>query len=245
MPNNCYVCAVGDFNAADLKARLAKAFGAWARAPITPIVVPEIPAIAAPQGIVINRPEMNQAHIYLGHVGIREGAPDVFACRLTNFILGASAFSSRIGNAVRQERGLAYDARSYFDRRLLGGAFIASTETRTESTQATLNLILKQLTDIRAKGLSDKELERARDYYLGSFPLQYESTGDRLGALDRIELCHLGLDYLDTYAANVKKVTTADVLKAAQDHIFPNHYLLVIAGNLTPRDVNLPGLVWK
>ena len=93
------------------------------------LVVPELPPITGLHGRVINRPEMNQAYIILGHYGIRENAPDVFACRLMNFVLGGSVFSSKIGNAVREERGLAYDARSGFDRRLLGGSFIATTQT--------------------------------------------------------------------------------------------------------------------
>lgn len=251
VPGNCYICAAGDFDTKALKQELTARFGNWNSGPGTRPAIPSvptpetIPAITEPIGIVINRPEMNQAHVYLGYVGIREGAPDVFSCRLMNYVLGASAFGSRIGDAIRQKRGLAYDARSYFDRRLLTGPFVASTETRTESTQATLTLMVEQLKLMRDSGVTAKELQRAKDYYLGSFPLQYKSTSDRLGALDRIELFHLGLDYLDKYAANVNQVTVADALKAAREHIFPDNYLLVIVGNLTQKDVSLPGLRWE
>lgn len=63
--------------------------------------------------------------------------------------------------------------------------------------------------------------------------------------MDRIELYHLGLDYLEKYAENIKRVTEADVLKAAQDHLFPDNYLLVVIGNLTQQSLDLPNIEWQ
>lgn len=244
VPNNCYFCAAGDFSADSLKAGLEHRLAGWTASPVPLVKMPELSPITGLHGRVINRPEMNQAYVALGSYGIRENAPDVFACRLMNFVLGGSVFSSKIGNAVREERGLAYDARSGFDRRLLGGSFIATTQTRTDSAQTSINLMVKQMADMREKGISAEELQRAKDYFLGSFPLQYESSGDKLTAMDRIALFGMGLDYLDTYAAKVKAVTQTDALNAARNHVFPDNYIMVVVGNLTSDKLNMPGMVW-
>jgi zinc protease len=245
VPNNCYFCAVGDFSAESLKAGLERRLAGWAASPVPQVKMRELPPITGLHGRVISRPEMIQAYVALGNYGIRENAPDVFACRLMNFVLGGSVFSSKIGTAVRGERGLAYDARSWFDRRLLGGAFISTVQTRTDSARASINLIIKQLADVREKGISAQDLQRAKDYYLGSFPLQYESFGDKLNAMDRMALFGLGLDYFDTYAARVNAVTQTDVLNAARNHVFPDNFIMVVVGNLTPDKLNMPGMVWQ
>lgn len=244
VPNNCYFGAVGDFPAESLKTGFERRLAGWTARPVPKPVVPELAPITGLRGRVINRPEMNQAYIILGHYGIRENAPDVFACRLMNFILGGSVFSSKIGTAIREERGLAYDARSGFDRKLLGGSFTATTQTRTDSALTALNLLAKEMTEIREKGITADELKRTRDYFLGNFPLQYESFWDRTSALDRIALFDLGLDYLDRYAAKVKAVTKEEVVSAARNHVFPQDYVLVVVGNLTDEQLKIPGMVW-
>jgi zinc protease len=242
--NNCYVVAAGDFASADLVAKLAARFGSWPRGPVPAIVAPPVPHIARPTGRVITRPEMNQARILIGHEGPPEGTADAYPLRLMNFVLGGSVFSSKIGAAIRRERGLAYDARSGFDRRLYGGSFRASTETKTDSAPTAIALILQQLRDIRAKGVTPDELRRTKDFYLGNFPLQFESARDRVGMLDRIELFHLGLDYVDRAPANVRAVTEAQILQAAHDRIFPDRYLIVVIGNLTEGGIKIPGIEW-
>jgi zinc protease len=244
-PNNCYLVGVGDFAAGELERKLAARFSGWTRGPVPALAVSAPAPIPRPRGIVINRPDMNQAYILLGHNGIREGAPDVFRCRVMNYMLGGSGLNSRIAGAVREKRGLAYDARSYFDRRRSAGAFVASTETRTDSASAAIGIILSELRRMRAKGTDADELRRAKDYFLGSFPLDYESFNDRISALDRIELFNLGLDYLDEFAGNIETVTAADVLKAAQEHVFPGNFLLVVIGNLTEKDITVPGIEWS
>jgi zinc protease len=244
VPNNCYFGAVGDFPVESLKAGLERRLAGWNAKPVPKLAVPELVPISGLRGRVVNRPEMNQAYIILGHYGIRENAPDVFACRLMNFVLGGSVFSSKIGTAIREERGLAYDARSGFDRRLLGGSFTATTQTRTDSALTALNLLVKEMTEVRDKGITADELKRTRDYFLGNFPLQYESFWDRTSALDRIALFGLGLDYLDRYAAKVKAVTQEDVANAARSHLFPENYVLVVVGNLTEEHLKIPGIVW-
>jgi zinc protease len=240
LPNNCYLIAVGDFSTDSLKAGLAARFAGWARQPVKPISIPrDFAAISRPEAIVITRPDMNQAYIALGHRGIRENSPDVFPTRLMNYVVGAGGSTSRIMKAVRGQRGLAYDARSYFDRRLYDGAFIASTQTRTDSATAAINIILAELNRARDSGIDSSELAKARDFFIGNFPLDFEGMSDKAWIMDRIELFGLGLDYLDKFTDNIRKVTLADCLKAARDHIFPQNYLLVAVGNLTKEDLKL------
>ncbi|MEO0109101.1 MAG: pitrilysin family protein, partial [candidate division WOR-3 bacterium] len=243
-PNNCYLVVVGDFFQAELKSQLQRQFGPTARHPVSPIEDRPLTPFTVPRGRIITRPEMNQAYVFLGHAGVREGMSDLYALRLMNYILGGSGLGSRLGVAIRQNRGLAYDARSFFDRRQLVGGFAASTQTRTESAMVAIELIRSELRRIRDEVVSDYELKKAKDYFVGSFPLDYEGVNQKLAIMDRIELYHLGTDYVDRFADRVRAVTRDQVLKAAQDHLFPDNYLLVVVGNLSEQDIRLPGLEW-
>jgi zinc protease len=243
-PNNCYLVAAGDFDPAGLRAELARRFGGWARKPVPAIGDPELAPIARSEGTVIARPDMNQAYIFIGHYGIKEGAPDVFPVRLMNYRLGGAGTSARLGSAIREKRGLAYDARSYFDRRKLTGAFIASTETRTDSALASIEIMLAELKRMRDSGITRSELTFAKDYLLGNFPLDFQGLSDKVWLMDRIELYGMGLDYPDRFADRIGRVTQADVLKAAQDHIFPDRYVIVVVGNIAAEQLPVPGIEW-
>ncbi len=112
-PGNFMFAVSGDFKTAELKERLEKAMSGWAAGEKAP-AVPKFDYTPAPGIYMVNKADVNQARVILGHLGTMRGNPDEFAIDLMNDVLGGSGFTSRITNRVRSDEGLAYDAGSNF-----------------------------------------------------------------------------------------------------------------------------------
>jgi zinc protease len=241
-PNNCYVVAVGDFTRKDLVAELEKRLGSWTPGPVpafteTPLALPDRVRVK-----LITRTDMNQTYVEFGHPGIKATDADMLATRLMSYILGGSAMSSRLGITVREEGGLAYDVRCWFDRNRLEGGFHATVQTA--KPKEAIGMMLHDIKLMHDSGATRKELEKAHNYYTGSFPLTYASTYGKLGQVRTMELYGYGMDWLDKFPDKVRAVTLDAVNKAAREHISPDHYWMVVLGPVTKEDLGLTDVEW-
>jgi zinc protease len=241
-PNNCFVVAVGDLNRKDLVAELQKRLAVWAPGDIPALAVPPL---AMPDRIrvkVITRSDMNQTYVEFGHPGIRASDKDMLATRLMSYVLGGGAMSSRLGTSVREKGGLAYDVRCWFDRSRFEGGFHATVQTA--GPKEAIALMLHDIQAMHDSGATAKEIEKAHNYYTGSFPLTYASTGGKLGQVRTMELYGYGMDWLDKFPDKVRAVTLDEVNRAARDHLNPEHYWMVVLGPVTKEDLGLTDVEW-
>lgn len=242
VPNNSFLVVVGDVQRESVLAAVERRFARWQP---RPVARPEVPAPTwpdRPRVKLITRPDLNQTSIMLGHPGTTVTAPDMIATRLMSYILGGSALSSRLGIAVREKAGLAYDVNAWFDRTRYQGAFRSSVETNRPAEA--LRLIFGELRRMRETGLTRAELARAQGYFTGSFPLTYSSGTGKLEQVASIELNGFGLDWLERYPRLVSAATLQDVNAAARTHINPDRYVMVVIGNVTREELGLTDVDW-
>lgn len=242
--NNSFIVAVGDFSRNELREKIRTRFGHWQRGKLPELAITNPAPLLRPKVKIITKKEVNQAYIFLGFLGLKENDPDLFPTQVMNFILGASALSSRLGISVREKGGLAYDVHSYFDRNRYPGAYIFATQTKTTNTQIVLDKILYELRKIRDSGVTEEELGAAKKFYTGNFPLTFDSFTEKVNLIARIERYQLGLDYFKKFNDRIKNLTLDEVNKAAKNHLFPDQYLLVIVGNVTKDMVKLNNFDW-
>jgi zinc protease len=241
-PNNCFVVAVGDIVRKDFVAEMEKRLGSWTPGPVpafteTPLAMPDRVRVK-----LITRPDMNQTYVEFGHPGIRASDGDMLATRLMSYVLGGGAMSSRLGISVREDAGLAYDVRCWFDRNRLEGGFHATVQTARP--KEAIGLMLRDIKLMYDSGATKKELEKAHNYFTGSFPLTYASTGGKLGQVRTMELYGYGMDWLDKFPDKVRAVTLEAANKAARDHLAPGRYWMVILGPVTKDDLGLRDVEW-
>lgn len=242
--NNSFIVAVGDFSRAELIEKIKAKFGNWLRKDIPELKITNPVPVPKPEVKIITKPEVNQAYIFIGFLGLAENAPDLLATRAMNFVLGASALSSRLGISVREKGGLAYDVGSYFERDLYPGAYLFVTQTKTDNTQLAINKILAEIRKMKDSGATKEELENAKKFYTGNFPLTFDSLGDKVNLISRIERYQLGVEYLDKFNDRIKNLTLEQVNEAAKNHLFPDNYIMVIVGNVTKDNVKLDNIDW-
>lgn len=208
--------------AEEITARLPQADGAEP-------VLPPVAGLAAGSTRIVAHPA-SQSHIFVGAPGISRDDPDYFALFVGNHILGGGGFVSRITEEVRQKRGLAYSAYSYFSPLRQQGPFLIGMQTQRDQAQEALAVVQKTLRDFLSGGPTAQELTAAKQNIIGGFPLRIDSNRKIHEYLGLIGFYHLPLSYLEDFVKSVERVTAADIKSAFARRIDPEKLVTVIVG---------------
>ena len=125
----------------------------------------------------------SQAHILMGATGMKRGDADYFALYLGNYVLGGGGFDSRILKEIRQKRGLAYSAHSYFVPLMQEGAFQIGLQTKKQDADTALKVAQETLVRFIQEGPSAAELKQAKNNIILGFPLRIDSNAEILSYL--------------------------------------------------------------
>ena len=191
-------------------------------------------ALPAPRGYVAGETRIAhpsaQAHVYLGLPAIQRGDPDFFPLMVGNYSLGGGGFVSRLMKEVREKRGYAYSVYSSFSPLAQPGPFQIVLQTKGAQADEALAVAREVLARFVAEGPTAAELKAAKQNLVGGFPLRLDSNRKILDNVAVIGFYGLPLDYLDRYAANVERVSAADVKAAFARHVAPERLFTVVAG---------------
>ncbi|MDR2034666.1 MAG: insulinase family protein [Helicobacteraceae bacterium] len=125
--------------------------------------------------------ETEQAYIYFGApFNLRYDDEEGYKATAASFILGASGFGSRLMEEIRVKRGLAYGAYSYVNLSLASSGFSGHLQTKIESQEEAIKLVKEVISGFVKNGATQKELDEARKFILGSEPLRNETMSQRL-----------------------------------------------------------------
>lgn len=232
VPNNTVMAVVGDISRDELKLLLNRYFSGWSKRDFNLKPLPALKSGKGPDVIKINK-DTKQANVILGHIGIKRDNPDYYAVSVLNYILGGGGFASRLVDNIRDNRGLAYDVHSSFTAQKSAGSFQAGLQTKNESANIAIGEILREMDRIQSEPVSDKELDDAKAYLTGSFPLRVDSNSKIANFLIAIETYDLGLDYIDNYKGFINKVTREDITSVARKYLNTKDYVLVVVGDLS------------
>lgn len=172
----------------------------------------------------------SQTVIRLGQLGIDHQDPYYFPLMVGNYILGGGNLVSRLAVDVREKRGLTYSISSALVPMPGPGPFLISLSTRGDQAQEAVDVTQNVLKQFVAQGPTPQELEAAKSYLTGSFPMSLSSNKNIANILLRMSFYHLPEDYLKTYLERINKVTVADIKKAFQHIVNPDKELLVMVG---------------
>jgi zinc protease len=229
-PNNSILTVVGDITLEEVKAKLLPRLTNW---PIggTPQRPFKIEFAKGPKTVKIDR-DITQANIILGHIGVSRENPDFYGLTVMNYILGGGGFSSRLMQEIRNKRGLAYSVASFFNSGRYPGSFQIVLQTKNSSAQDAISLSLKQMERIRQEMVAESELEGAKKYLIGSFPMRLDTQGKLANFLSQVEYYGLGLSYPEKYPNLIRSVSREEILRVARIYLHPENYILVVVANL-------------
>jgi zinc protease len=237
-PNNAILTVVGDLTRDEIKTKIISRFEKW---PVGKVPDTSVTNRFAQdrQSIKIDR-SITQANIIIGHRGVSRDNPDYYAITVMNYVLGGGGFSSRLMEEIRNKRGLAYSVASFFDPGKYPGSFQIVLQTKNASAREAISLSLNEMERIQKEGVSEKELDGAKKYLIGSFPMRLDTQGKLTNFLSQVEYYGLGLNYPEKYPSLVRSVSREDVKRVAQKYLYPRDPILVIVGNLKEAGMESP-----
>ncbi len=224
--DNLKVAVVGAINAADLGKLLDDVFGDLPiKAELQP-VAETAPATASPAAIAMTIP---QTVIRFGGKGLKRNDPDFITASVGTYILGGEGMSSRLYDEIREKRGLAYSVSLGLSPLNHAGAFFGGTSTRADQATNVVKLIEDEVKRFAEGGPTAKELQVAKDYLIGSYPLRFDTSTKIARQLLAIQLDDLGIDYIDKRNDLIARVTIDDVRRVAR-RLFSDGMIVVRVG---------------
>jgi zinc protease len=195
--------------------------------PLPPLAAP----VAKTAGETLKTPfPSEQTHVYSGQVGMSANDPDYFPLYVGNHSLGGSGLVSKIMEEVREKRGYAYSAYSYFQPMREAGPFQIGLQTKNAQAEEALKVAIQTVRDFIDKGPSDKDLEASKKNIVGGFVLRLDSNQKLVGEVASIAFYNRPLDWLNRFTDKVQAVTKEDVKRAFKARIDPDRLQTVLVG---------------
>lgn len=168
-----------------------------------------------------------QAHVLWGQPALAIKDQAYLPFKIGSYVLGGS-MNSRLFKSIRKEQGLSYSVSSYLDGMELPGPFVVSLQTNKEQTKDAVKLMKKVVREFIEEGPSQLELQAAKDYLIGSFPLRFTSNLEISRFVTKMAFYQLADDYLDDYLAKINQLSIEDVNRAFNDNLDLDKMSLVI-----------------
>ncbi len=229
-PNNAFLLIVGAIEPEAMMAAVSKAFGGWARGDVPAPVFTPPPALSGRKVFFVQRPNSIQSSIAIGNIAAKRSDPRWFELTLANTIYGG-AFNSRIVRNIREEKGYTYSPQSALTGFSDAGFYRFAADVRNEVTGATLTEVFKEIDKLRADGSDGAELQGAKSYLRGIFPIQTSTQTGLSATLNNVYVFGLPKDYPETFRAKVAAVTPAQVKAGATTVLGSENSVIAIVGD--------------
>lgn len=221
------IVVVGDIAANELAARLDALFAALPAG--TPRELPQaaLPLAGLGETRILDLDVPQTVLRFLGP-GLMRHDPDFFAGTVLNHILGGSAFTSRLFMEVREKRGLAYGVSSSLVPLRRTGFLVGGTSTRNDRVAESMAVIREEIAKLVNEGPSEHEVEEAKRYLIGSYPLRFDTSPKIAAELLGLAVNGFEPEFLGERNRLFAEVTLADIRRVAA-RLFGEGKLLVQA----------------
>jgi zinc protease len=225
------VAVVGAIDAERLAVLVDKAFGALPDAKPLGLVEPtSLRQLGARFVVDLDVP---QSVIRFGTQGVPWRDPGFIPAYVLNHILGGGAFTSRLFQEVREKRGLAYSVGTSLVSYRSAAMTWGYTATKNERVGEAMQVISDEIMRLKQEGPTDEELQKAKDYLVGSYALGFDTSTKIAHTMVQIAFEGLGVDYIARRNALVAAVSQEDIHTAAERVFGDGKMLTVIAGRPT------------
>lgn len=242
-PSVATLIVVGDLDTIDVEALGRTVFEGWSSQVSAPSAPDVTPRSAGRRVVVVDRPGSVQSMVLVGHDGPPRNIDDYVAMSTMALVLGGM-FSSRLNLKIREEKGYSYGAFGGFDTRKHGGLFVARAAVQSDVTLPALADMVAEIERTHAKGVEPEELEQARAYRAGVFPINFAGAMAVAAGLGDLVIHDFADDHFDALRQRVLDVTKEELDASAGSRLRPDDLVTVIVGdaNAFAADLESAGL---
>ena len=227
--DNLVIGVVGDVGEDEIARLVDQALGdlpdhasPWA---VSEVILP------TPGSLTVVKRDIPQSIVILGMRGPKRNDPDWYTTYVMNYVLGGGGFTSRLYQEVREKRGLAYSVYSYLNPYEHAGLVLGGLGTANARVAESVKLYKNEIAQMAELGISEKELEDAKTFLNGSFPLRLDTNRKIAGIIVAMQLQGLGVSYIEERANLINAVTIDDVRDVAKRYMRADHLITVVVGD--------------
>jgi zinc protease len=229
-PNNAFLLVVGDVDPPKILEAAEKTFGGWAKGEAPRPSFPAPPALTGRHLYFVQRPNSIQSSISIGNLAVKRSDPRWYELTVANTIYGG-AFNSRIVRNIREEKGYTYSPGSAMTGFADAGFYRFVADVRNEVTGPAIAEVFKEFEGMRAQNVEAPELQGAKSYLRGVFPIQTATQVGLAALLNNIYVFGLPKDYPETYREKIAAVTADQVKRASQSLFGTDNSVIAIVGD--------------
>lgn len=223
-PQNLVLCVAGDINIDKMVSLFDKHLGKLKRkssySPPNPPPPPNEPIETT-----LHR-KKEQAHIALGFLGVSNNHKDRFALAVLMSVM--SGQGGRLFVDLRDKMHLAYAIQGFHMEGIGTGSIGFYIATSQRNIEIAVKALKDQVSKLVRKGITTKELQRAKRYIIGSFEIELSNNSNIAYQVALSELYGLGHLSHRHYAKKIEKVTADQVRKIATRYLDLNRSVLSI-----------------
>ncbi|KUJ73651.1 zinc protease [Ruegeria marisrubri] len=222
-----YVGAVGDITAEELGVLLDTLL---ADLPETGAPIPGKAEVNISGGVSVVEFDTPQSVALFAQKGIDRDDPDFFAAYILNHILGGGGFESRLMQEVREKRGLTYGVYSYLVPKDLASVYLGSVASANDRIAEAIEVIRAEWRRAAEEGVTEKELQDAKTYLTGAYPLRFDGNAQIAGIMVGMQMEGLPIDYIATRNDKVNAVTLDEINRVARELLDPEGLHFTVVG---------------
>jgi len=204
--------------------------GTWRGTPPATPPQPSVPTKRRTDILLVDRPGSAQSNIVMGNTTFPPTDTGYYAARIASHVLGGGT-DSRLFLILREQKSWTYGSYAVLRRNRGIGNWEATFQGRTEVTDSALAEMLHQIDRIRAQTIPDSELNAAKGFLVGSFPLTIETPRQIAAVVTTARLLGLPPDYLQRYRQRLAAVSGTRARAAAQRVFRRDALTIVVVGD--------------
>ena len=198
--------------------------------------VPDPPApnfTPKPGVYMVDKKDVNQGRVQMGHLGVTISNPDHLALEVMNGILEEQQLPpSRILARVRSDEGLAYNASSaYHAGTYYDGVFSVALQSKSPSVAQAIAISIEEIERLQTAKVSKEELDTAINHAVESLPLRFSTAGRRAGQFASDYYTRLPEDYWQKYRERIGALTADEVQRVARKYLHPDQMVILAVGD--------------
>ena len=229
LANNSSLVVVGNSNRETVTNAARSSLGQLLKGEIIPASFTPAESPSKTSVYIVDEPTGDRSYLAMGQPGIARTSDAYFPALVLNYAL-AGGPNSRLSKKLGEEHNYSRNAVGKFETLRVAGPFVVTAQTSTSDVSGAVAEVVKLLSEVRAQGLTNAEIEGAKDHFISSYDLKLETNEQLAERLSEIESYGLGRDYILNYKSRVAAVTVDQVRSNAGSLLRPDALVIVAVG---------------
>lgn len=225
--NNAQIILAGNLTLTVASRKVSSYFNTWGKKEKERTPLPSPVANDKIKICFVNLPKEKDATIYMGDVITPLTSQDFFPLIVLNQVLGGTA-NSRLFMNLRESKGYAYYAFSGLDLLKACGVFFIRAKVRPEVTHAAVMEALAEMERITKEEIPSFEIEQAKSYLIGNFPLSIETLDNLSMRVAQTQAFQMGEEHWGKYYENIMLIDADKVYETVRKYPFLTPVVVIV-----------------